>query len=223
MADRSFHRYSTAFPAGLARPTDRVELGPDVSAEITRRLLGDLADRRVLELGCGMGHTAVAMARAGARVTAIDPDDGELRHGRDLAHEHEVSVEWRSGDLADLAFLPAEGFDLVVAVHSLAATDHAERVMRQVHRTLRPGGALVVSMPHPVAALFDPFDDEPDRVVRGYFDREPVGSGPSLTHRYTVGDLFSALVRSDFRVDTLVETGPPGAAVPSTLVLRAKT
>jgi len=222
MAERSFHRYSTAFPAGLSRPLDRVELGPDVADDVTRRLLGDLAGRRVVELGCGMGHTAVAMALQGARVTAVDPDDGQLDHARELARDNELSVEFRRADLADLAFLPADAADLVVAVHSLAAVDHADRVIRQAHRLLRSGGALVVSMPHPAAALVDPFDEAPDQVVRGYFDAEPLGSGPSLTHRYTIADLFGAMVRAEYRVDSLVEAGPAGATLPSTVVLRGK-
>lgn len=223
MAERSFHRYSTAFPAGLSRPADRVDLGPDVPADVTRRLLGDLQGRRVVELGCGMGHSAVAMALAGARVTGIDPDETQLDHARELADEHEVSIELRGADdLADLAFMPAEAADVVLAVHSLAAVDHADRVIRQAHRLLRPGGSLVVSMPHPASALVDPFDEEPDRLVRGYFDRDVLGSGPSTTHRYTVAELFTSMVRAEYRVDQLVEVGPPDGALPSTVVLRAK-
>jgi len=222
MADRPFHRYSTAFPAGLTRPTDWVELGPGVAPDVSRRLLGDLSGRRVVDLGCGTGHSSVAMAHQGARVTAIDPDEAQLDHARELAADHEVGVEFRRADLADLAFLPADATDLVVAVHSLAAIDHADRVFRQVHRLLHQGGSLVVSMPHPAAALVDPFDEEPDRVVRGYFDTEPLGSGPSLTYRYTVADLFGALVRAEYRVDALLEVGPEASPVPSTVVLRAK-
>lgn len=222
MATRSYHRYSTAFPAGMGRPVDRVELGPGVTADVTSRLIGDLRGRRVLDLGCGMGHTTVALVRAGARVTALDPDDAQLDHARRLATEHECTAEFRHGDLADLAFLPAESFDLVLAVHSLAAVDHADRVFRQVHRLLHVGAALVVSMPHPAAALVDPFSDEPDRVVGGYFDAEALGSGPSLTHRYTIADLFTGLVRADLDVDSLVEAAPTGDLLPRTVVLRAR-
>ncbi|MGI9600274.1 MAG: class I SAM-dependent methyltransferase [Acidimicrobiales bacterium] len=222
MAERSFHRYSTAFPAGLTRATDRVELGPGVTDVVTHRLLGDLDDRRVVELGCGMGHTSVAMAGAGARVAAIDPDDAQLDRARELAHDHEVTVEFHRADLADLAFLPADSFDLAIAVHSVVTVDHADRVFRQVHRILRAGGSLVVSAPHPAAMLVDPFADEPDRVVGGYFDTEPLGSGPSLTHRYTIADLFGALTRAEFRVDSLIEAGGAGDRLPTTVVLRAK-
>ena len=223
MADRSFHRYSSSFPGGLQRPTDRVELGPDLPDDLARRLLGDLAGRRVLDLGCGTGNAAVAMAAAGARVTAIDSDPIQLDHARDLCEEHAVTVELHQSELAELAYLPADTFDAVVAIHSLATVANHDRVFRQMHRLLRTDAPLVLSVPHPAALIVDTLGDEPDRVVRGWFDTDPLGSGPSLTHPHSIESLFSGLVRANFAVDTLIESRPADPAVlPTALVLRGK-
>ena len=223
MADRPFHRYSTAFPAGHTRPTDWVELGPDLPHDLARKLLGDVTDKRVLELGCGMGHSSIAMAAMGARVTAIDDDAVQIDHARELCAEHEVSVELHRGDLAELAFLPADGFDVVVAIHSIATVRNPDRVFRQVHRLLRSDCVFVLSAPHPAAAISDPFDDEADRIVRPWFGSEPLGSGPSFTHRHAIDELFGGLVRANFGVDTLIESrADDPAALPQAIVLRGR-
>ena len=67
-----------------------------------------------------------------------------------------MRVECHQGDLADLGFATSGSVDLVVASHSLAGVDDLPRLLRQVHRVLKPGTPFVVAMPHPVAAMFAP-------------------------------------------------------------------
>ena len=55
-------------PAWVDLSTDIVQYGPDIPTEADLRLLGNLENKRVLELGCGGGPNAVAMAKQGARV-----------------------------------------------------------------------------------------------------------------------------------------------------------
>lgn len=205
-------RYTTANPGADRRPVDRVELGPDADLRLDRRLLGDLDGKRVIELGCGAGHGAVAMAQQGAKVIAVEPTAAQLNEARSLSDRFGVSVELHQGEMADLAFVRADSIDAVIAVHSLAAVADIDRVFRQAHRILRPEHPIVLTLPHPVSF-----------VVRGrsYFDDEPLGEGVHLTHPHRVSEVFTQLTRSNFRVDTLLEPeGPDG--VPSMLVVRAR-
>ena len=57
-----------AFPAEHDPPRDVVSYGPDIADETTLRLLPGVEGKRVLELGAGGGHNAVALARQGAHV-----------------------------------------------------------------------------------------------------------------------------------------------------------
>lgn len=198
-----------------AAPADDVTYGPDGPAEAQARLLGPLSGRRLLELGAGPASGAVAAARQGARVIAVDSSADAVAAVRRLAERAGVRMEVHHGDLAELPFLRADSIDVAVSAWGLARVADVDRVFRQVHRVLRPEAALVLSVPHP--AWF---------VARGrsWFDRSPVdGIRPR-----TVADLFTGLARAGFRVDTVLEPEPPaerGAAparVPTTLVLRAR-
>ena len=110
----------------------------------------------MLELGIGGGAGTVAMARAGARVIAVEPSTARLRRTRALADEAEVRVELHQADLADLAFIRADSVDLCVSIYAMAREHDLSRVFRQVHRVLRPDGVFLVSLPHPVAHLTEP-------------------------------------------------------------------
>jgi 2-polyprenyl-3-methyl-5-hydroxy-6-metoxy-1,4-benzoquinol methylase len=205
--------YSTRYPQAAGRPTDRVEFGPNLPASLDRRLVGDLDGKRVLELGCGMGHASVSMAIRGAKVIGVDPDPNQLEHARQLCELSETKVELHHTEIADLAFLRADSFDLIVAIYSLASVADLDRVFRQAHRILRPEAAIVISLPHPsLAVLADP--------TRGFFDRTPSVEDPT-THNHLITDVFGGLQRANFRCDVLLEP-ETSAGKPGTLILRGR-
>jgi SAM-dependent methyltransferase len=195
------------------------------------RLLGDVAHKRVLELGCGDGTRAVELARRGASVIAVDPSTEAGIATRKRAEAAEVRIELRTGDLADLAFLRGDSVDVAFAEGSLASLSDLGRVLRQVQRVLRAGAWFAFSLPHPVAACVDA-DAVPDGslplaspvVARSYFDDLPYGSE---VHPHRIADVFAQLGRVGFRVDTLLEPEPPATArgralLPDTVIWRAR-
>ena len=201
--------------------TPAVRYGPDIATEAELRLCGDVRGKRVLELGCGDGHNAVAFARQGAIAIGIDASGQALTAARQRAAEEGVRLELYEGDLADLPFARADTIDVVFSAQVLGDVDDINRVFRQVHRVLKPGALFVFSVPHPARFLVDLGDpDRPTLAGRSYFDTSPFDTA----HQRTIGDIFTGLVRSGFRVDTVLEPEPvrgPGL-VPSTLVMRAR-
>lgn len=217
--------------------TEVVHYGPDIATEAELRLLGNLKDKRVLDLGCGGGPTAVAMAKQGARVIAIDESADQVGHARRLAEREEIRIEVRQGDLADLAFVRADTIDLAISIYTLGTVADLDRVFRQVHRVLRPDAPLVVSLPHPAFRAVDPNSDPPT-VRRSYFDRSAIawtnGEESGTDHPQTVSSLFTSLARANFRIDTILEPEPARAGsrsrhwtpvmrwIPATLIVRAR-
>jgi len=69
------------------------------SAELVRVLdAGLLPGKTVLEIGCGTGTNAIALARRGYRVTAVDFVDMAVRRAREKAQQAGVEIDFRVGD-----------------------------------------------------------------------------------------------------------------------------
>jgi SAM-dependent methyltransferase len=185
---------------------------PEGLRERDAGLLGPVAGRDVLEVGCGAAQCARWLAGQGARVVAFDLSAGQLAHGAALSARTGVVVPLVQADAVALPFGDAR-FDVACSAFGAVpfVTDSAA-VMREVARVLRPGGRWVFSINHPVAWCM--LDDPGPRgltVQRSYFDRgsyvEVGASGEVLymeQHR-TVGDRLRELIAAGLRLVDLVE------------------
>jgi SAM-dependent methyltransferase len=188
------------------------------------RLTGAVAGKRVLDLGCGTGLAAIAFAKLGAVVIAVDGSREKLEHAHQRAEAEEVKVEFRDGDLADLAFLRADSMDVVFSAGAIGEVDDVARVFRQVQRVLRPNASFVFSYEHPFALCVG----ADGRLEHSSFDPGPItvdrdGEQVQLFTR-SISEVFTELGRAGFRVDTIVEPRPPGfdAKLPSIIIWRAR-
>ena len=218
---------------------DVIQWGPDISTEAELRLLGHVADKRVLELGCGSGAASVAMALQGARAIGLDFSAHHLGAARRLSEKSSVKVELHEGDLGDLAFARADTVDVVFSVYALNLVEDVNRVFRQVHRVLKAGCPFVFSVPHPAYDMIVDDDlEQPLLVRRSYFDDTRIDLAadgpPYFSYHHTISDLFTGLSRANFRVDTILEPEPrregrggphwreASRFVPRTLIMRAR-
>jgi ubiquinone/menaquinone biosynthesis C-methylase UbiE len=116
--------------------------GPDLQALV--HAAAPVGTERVLDLGCGAGHTALAIAPHVAHVTAVDVTPDMLQTAARLAEQRGVTnIGFQHADAAELPFEPAT-FDLVtsrVAAHHFA---DPLKALAEVRRVLRPGGHFVL-------------------------------------------------------------------------------
>jgi len=80
--------------------------------------LGDVAGRRVLDLGTGTGRAAMALARRGALVTGVDASTEMLSVARTRARDEGLTIEFAEGDAHALVF-PNRAFDSTVCLRLL--------------------------------------------------------------------------------------------------------
>jgi len=187
--------------------TEQVKYGEGIPDDDELGLIGDVsAGRRVIELG--IADNSVALALQGAKAIALDPETERISELRMAATEADVWVECHLGDLADLGFAPSGTIDLVLSVHTLDLVDDLGRILRQVHRVLKPGAPFVLVLDHPFASVGQGTDGR----VRRYGEE-----------RRTIAELLAALDRSNFRVEVFHELGVGGAsAVPTTLAVKVR-
>ena len=106
-------------------------------------LAGDVSRSRVLDVGCGDGALACAVAARGAEVTGVDADPAMLAAARSRAGQQGLAIAFAEGHLEHLPFADAS-FGLVVAMTVLCFVPDAGGAVREMTRVLRPGGRLVI-------------------------------------------------------------------------------
>jgi ubiquinone/menaquinone biosynthesis C-methylase UbiE len=196
-----------------------VSYGASVANDNELRLCGDVQGKRVVELGIGSPSNAVTFAVQGARSMAIDPSPERIAQLRRQAEQAEVTVQCHTGDLADLGFATSASVDLVVAANTLQDVDDLARLLRQVHRILKPGAPFIIATAHPVASMFHPSGPALQQ------------AGPTVHHAYgetparSISDLYMTLQRTNFHVDTMHELAAQNnrsAMWPAVLLLRVR-
>jgi len=238
MNTEAWDRIAARRSAGDAVASGVVTYGADLPTEADLRLCGDVSGKRVLDLGCGAGENAIALAQQGAHVIALDISKAQLSFARKLADAAEVRVEWHESDVCDLAFLRADSIDLALGVAVAGEVEDFDRLCRQVHRVLRPNAPFVFSIDHPMALAVGREDAAPGalplgsmEVLRSYFDPGPVAVTRAdetiLVLSRSIADIFAALHRAGYHADALLEPAParssdPGPAIPTAVVWRAR-
>lgn len=112
-------------------------------AFITDRI--GVAAPRVVDVGCGGGILAEALARHGASVTGIDLSDLSLKIARQHAERGGLDIDYRYLDVETLAASEAHAFDAVTCMEMLEHVPHPERVIAACARLLKPGGMAFFS------------------------------------------------------------------------------
>jgi len=93
----------------------------------------------LLDVGCGGGILAEEFARAGLRVTGVDPAPESIQTAQAHAAASGLAIEYRTGSGEQLP-LPDASFDVVACCDVLEHVDDVDRVIGEVARVLKPGG-----------------------------------------------------------------------------------
>lgn len=101
--------------------------------------LSNIAGKRVLEIGCGMGLHTEMMIRAGAQLTAVDLASTSVEATQRRLALKGLQGDVRQGD-AEQPDFPPDHFDLVWAWGVIHHSARTAWIVRQIHDILRPGG-----------------------------------------------------------------------------------
>jgi SAM-dependent methyltransferase len=179
-------------------------------------VLGDVAGRDVLELACGAARWSIALARRGARCTALDLSPRQLELARETVAAAGVEVALVEAS-AEAVPLPDGGFDVVFSDHGAFTFADPLLVMAECARLLRPGGLLAFSTVTPIADLVWPLDvDDPTQCfVRDYFDLRSGDEGQMTGFQLPYGAWIRLFRQHGFVVEDLIELRPRTGAASS--------
>lgn len=183
--------------------------------EDSLRVLGEVAGRDLLELGCGAAQWSIVLAGRGAHPVGLDLSERQLDHARRLMAEAGVSFPLLHAS-AEAVPLPDESFDMIVSDHGAMVFGDPRRTVPEAARLLRDDGILAFSMHTPFAEVcWPPDEDEPvERLAGDYFGMRMVDVGDSehVEFQLTYGDWIRLFVANHLEVVDLVELRPDADA-----------
>lgn len=132
--------YPFIFPEKLFQTADE-----DVEKALA---LVNYKEGSVLDLCCGPGRHALALAKRGIKVTAVDRTPFLLDKAREKGKADGIDVEWVLEDM--VKFLRPDAFDYILNLYtSFGYFDNKEddiKVLGNVFQSLKPGGAFLIDL-----------------------------------------------------------------------------
>jgi len=218
--------------------------GKTCLSQAQRELLGDVAGKRLLDLGCGDGFELLEWARAGADVVGVDVSPRQLAAARRAAERLGLSCRLVRADFLRLPeeLLQAE-FDVVFSAWTTAWIGDLGRWFSAVFRALKPGGVFLLSGAHPLSGFIGelqrgerrrlryedggPFVETGDAVSAEW---NPLGETQTTVEwRWTLGSMLTAMAQAGLRITHVKEQGEElarakmglGTGYPGEIVVRA--
>lgn len=179
-----------------------------------RELLGDVAGRHVLDLGCGSGPTLVDLIEGGATAVGIDGSSALI----DIARERlGPDVDLRVADLADPLPFDDDVFDDVVSSLALHYLEDWTAPLAEMKRVLKPGGRVILSVEHPFAMwLSAQHEGEKTNyfATRSRHESDIAGESVDLTFwDRSLSTMLQSFLAAGFRIAHVGEPGPAPEAI----------
>jgi SAM-dependent methyltransferase len=182
------------------------------------KVLGDVAGRDVLELGCGTAYWSAWLTGRGARVVGLDNSLRQLETARALQREFGAAFPLIQANAEEVPLADAS-FDLVLSEYGASIWCDPYRWVPEAARVLRPGGELVFLRNHVLLLLCqgDGSDPAGDRLVRDHFGLHRVewSDDESVEFHLPHGEWIHLFRAHGLEVEDLIEVRAPAGAPPN--------
>jgi len=178
------------------------------------KLVGDVKNKHVLDLGCGPGVHARMLAEKGAKVIGIDNSAVSIR----LAKKESPKSRFYIGDIERLPFA-SKSFDVVFSAMVIGHLKDWNRTFKEVNRVLRNDGTFVFSIYNPFREVVNKkeWKGEEFRVIENYFDEKTIcdawGNGNKKFvvshHHKTYGTIIKFIIKNGFEIIDYEDCRPP--------------
>jgi SAM-dependent methyltransferase len=209
-AERAVANDYDSFAEAYAAETESNLLNGYYTRPAVLDLAGEVAGRRILDVGCGAGPLLAALRERGAVVTGVDASTRMVELARQRLGD---GADLQRADLRGPLPFPDGAFDDVIACLVLHYLEDWTAPLAELRRVLAPGGRLIVAVNHPtVNKLTDP---DADYFATRKFTDEHTFSGQSAVLTYwhrPLQAMTAAFTDAGFRIAVISEPSPaPGA------------
>ena len=198
--------------AGVEEPDERGD-GPSAEKMVALPALQSMLPirmkgLRVLDTWCGDGARAIFLARRGATVAVMHESEALLNRVFQRLSMEGLQAELLVGGAEALDHLPEADFDVAIGDAELVRGRDPAYALRSLARVVRPGGAVILTLPHPLLSGGTALTDGHGArkwILNDYFESKRT---EGLDARI-LSDLVNPLIASGLVIESLHEPRPP--------------
>ena len=172
-------------------------------------LLGDVSEKKMLEVCCGSGHSIKYLFDRGAKeIWGIDISQKQLENAERYLAENGYIAKMICSPKEPDTEIPEAYFDIVYSIYGMGWATDLQLVINKVAHYLKKGGCFVFSWQHPLHHCVQ-WQDGELVFSKQYFDeswfRLPLDDGEMVLCKRTISTYINALANAGFYIERMIE------------------
>ena len=172
-------------------------------------LLGDLSNKKVLDICCGTGHSLQYVHKKGAaELWGIDISQEQIKLARNWLSEKGINAELICSPMEEDCGIPKNYFGLVYSVFGIGWTSDLNRTFSLIHSYLKPGGKFIFNWSHPIHKCTSIENGElvfnNSYYDEGWYNAQLQGESVVMCNRM-LSTYINALAENGFVIERLIE------------------
>ncbi|MBS4219916.1 class I SAM-dependent methyltransferase [Bacillus sp. FJAT-49711] len=185
------------------------EYGPMAPNEEELKLLGEVKSLKVLDIGCGSGHSLQYMKeREAAELWGLDLSKKQIELATTLLENSSQPVRLFESPMEVNPGLPFDYFDIVYSIFAIGWTTNLEKTLANISSYLKKGGIFIFSWEHPLYNRVRPKNGvltlDKSYHIEGSYDHE-AWSSMAIMQQFRVSTYVNALVDQGFQIERMIE------------------
>lgn len=181
------------------------------------KLIGNVKNKNVLDLGCGPGIHAKILTKKGAKVIGIDNSNVSI----EIAKKESPKSKFFVGDIEKLPF-NSKKFDIVFSAMVIGHLKNWNKTFKEVNRVLKKNGIFVFSIYNPFKEVLNKkkWMFKKFRIIENYFDErtfyntwgEENKKFIVSHHHKTYSTIIKYIINNGFEINDYEDCKPPKSA-----------
>ncbi|MET0787567.1 MAG: class I SAM-dependent methyltransferase [Paenisporosarcina sp.] len=185
------------------------EYGPLAPSENELNLLGDITNLKVLDIGCGSGHSLQYMnERNASELWGIDLSKKQIDTAKTVLENCRVPLHLFESPMELNPGVPENYFDIVYSIYAIGWTTDLKTTVGNVYKYLKKGGTFVFSWEHPLYSRISNMDGtlivNKSYHEEGSYDHE-AWNHPAIMQQFKLSTYINTLVDNGFKIEKVIE------------------
>ncbi|TLS37062.1 class I SAM-dependent methyltransferase [Pseudalkalibacillus caeni] len=185
------------------------EYGPLAPSEDQLNLFGDVTNLKVLDIGCGSGHSLQYMDKRNAgELWGVDLSKTQVDSATKLLQKSVSPVKIFESPMEEDPGLPVNYFDVVFSIYALGWTTDLDKTVRNVNKYLKKDGIFIFSWEHPIYSRVKQIDGSLS-FNKSYHEEGPyyheAWDQPAIMQQFRLSTYLNTLVTNGFKIERVIE------------------